>query len=87
MKAFVTYTLLRLGLFVACYAVFGGVYVALVGKTGALLWSFIAAVVVSSLLSLKLLASQRESLARVVQGRAARASESFEKRRAREDVD
>ncbi len=88
MKAFVIYTVLRLGLFVACYAVFGGVYVALVGKTGAgLVVPFIAAVVVSSLLSLKLLAPQRERFAAVVQRRASRASENFEKRKAREDVD
>jgi membrane protein implicated in regulation of membrane protease activity len=86
-KAFVIYTAMRLGLFVACYAVFGAAYVAALGKTGALLWPFIAAVVVSSLLSLKLLAPQRERFARVVETRAARASENFEKRRAKEDVD
>ena len=88
-KAFVIYTVLRLGLFVACYVVFGLVYVALVDASGLLAWAppFIAAVIVSSLLSLKLLAPQREQFARAVQDRAARTSASFEKRRAKEDVD
>jgi hypothetical protein len=86
-KAFAIYTVLRLALFVACYAVFGLVYVALVGKTGALLWPFIAAVIVSSLLSLKLLAPQREQFARAVENRAAKTSANFEKRKAKEDVD
>ena len=87
MKAFAIYTALRLALFVACYAVLGGLYVAVFGKTGALLWPFIAAIVVSSLLSLKLLAPQRERFAQVVEARATKATTNFEKRRAREDAD
>ncbi len=87
MKAFAIYTGLRLALFVACYAAFGGLYVAVFGTTGALLWPFIAAILVSSLLSLRLLAPQRERFAQVVEARATKATTSFEKRRAREDVD
>ena len=86
-KAFVVYTALRLLLFVACYAVFGAAYVAIFGKTGALVWPFIAAVLVSSGLSLKFLAPQRERFAQHVQARADRATANFEKRRAKEDVD
>jgi hypothetical protein len=87
-KAFVIYTAMRLALFVVCYAVLGGLYLAVFGETdGALLWPFIAAVVVSSLLSLRLLAPQRERFAQVVEARATKATTNFEKRRAREDVD
>jgi Protein of unknown function (DUF4229) len=86
-KAFVIYTAMRLALFVACYAAFGGLYLAAFGRTGALVWPFIAAIVVSSLLSLKLLAPQRERFAQVVEARATKATTNFEKRRAREDVE
>jgi uncharacterized protein DUF4229 len=86
-KAFAIYTAMRLALFVACYAAFGGLYYAAFGRTGALVWPFLAAIVVSSLLSLKLLAPQRERFAEIVEARATRASANFEKRRAREDAD
>jgi hypothetical protein len=86
-KAFVIYTAMRLALFVACYAAFGGLYLAAFGRTGALVWPFIAAVIVSSVLSLKLLAPQRERFAQVVEARATRATTNFEKRRAAEDAD
>ena len=52
-----------------------------------LLVPFLAAVLISALLSLKLLAPQRERFAAVVQARAERASARFEERKAREDVD
>lgn len=88
MKDFVIYTALRLGLFVACYSVFAGVWVAVGGADGAaFLWPFVAAVVVSSLLSLKLLKGPRERFARRVETRAARATQRFEEMRAKEDVD
>ena len=86
-KAFAVYTALRLGMFVACYAGFGAAYIAIFGKTGALVWPFIAAVLVSSALSLKFLGPQRERFAQHVQARAERATANFEKRRAKEDVD
>lgn len=87
MKAFAIYTVLRLAIFVACYAVFGTLYVLVWGKGGALVWPFLAAIVVSSLLSLKFLAPQRQRFADQVQARAERATAKFEERRAREDVD
>lgn len=84
-KAFAIYTMLRLGLFVACYAVLGWVYIGFFGRSGALLWPFLAAVVLSSILSYRLLAPQRERFAAVVQARAERASSRFEQQRAKED--
>ena len=87
MKEFAIYTALRLAIFVGCYAALGWLYVGIFGKTGALVWPFLAAIVVSSLLSLKFLAPQRERFASVVQARAERASARFEERRAREDQD
>ncbi len=87
MKAFVIYTGLRLALFVATYIVLGGLYLLLIGQTGSLVWPFLAAVVVSSLLSLKYLAPQREAFAAVVDARAHKAAARFEERKAREDVD
>ncbi len=86
-KPFVIYTVLRLGLFVLCYVVLGSVWLLVVGQSGALLWPFLAAIVLSSALSLKFLAPQRERFADVVQARAERATARFEERRAREDVD
>ena len=87
MKAFVIYTALRLLLFVSTYALFGGLWVLFAGKGGLLLMPFLLAVIVSSLLSLKLLAPQRERFAAVVEARAQRASQRFEERKAREDTD
>ncbi|MET0997470.1 MAG: DUF4229 domain-containing protein [Marmoricola sp.] len=87
MKAFAIYTGLRLALFLACYVVLGGLYFLAFGSESVLLWPFLAAVVVSSLLSLKYLAPQREAFAAVVDARAHKAAARFEERRAREDVD
>ncbi len=86
-KAFAIYTVLRLAIFVVCYAALGGLYVLAFGTTGSLVWPFLAAIIVSSLISLRFLAPQRERFAAVVEARAARASARFEERRAREDVD
>jgi hypothetical protein len=86
-KAFAIYTALRLAMFVGCYALFGWLYVMLIGKTGALVWPFLAAIVVSSLLSLKYLAPQRQRFADVVQTRAEKATSRFEEMRAKEDED
>jgi hypothetical protein len=86
MKAFVSYTVLRLLLFVTTYAVVAGLWVLVFGQQGVLLVPFLAAIVISSLLSLKLLAPQRDRFAAVVEARAQRASRKFEERRAREDA-
>ncbi len=86
-KEFAVYTALRLGLFVVCYAVLGGLYLLLFGSQGVVLWPFLLAVVVSSVLSVTLLRRQREAFALRVQQRADRAAARFEERRSREDVD
>jgi hypothetical protein len=85
MKAFAIYTVLRLLLFVSTYAVVAGVWVLVFSMDGVLLVPFLAAVILSSLLSLKLLAPQRERFAQVVEARAQRATRRFEERRSRED--
>ncbi|MET0997748.1 MAG: DUF4229 domain-containing protein [Marmoricola sp.] len=87
MKAFVIYTVLRLSLFVGCYVLIGGLWALFFDTKGLLLVPFLAAVIVSSLLSLKLLAPQRARFAAVVEARAQRASQRFEERKAREDTD
>jgi len=84
-KEFVVYTLLRLLLFVTTFAVFAGLWWLIFGERGVLLVPFLAAIVVSSLLSLGLLAPQRERFAAVVQARAERATRKFEEIKSRED--
>ncbi len=87
MKAFVIYTGLRLALFLVCYILLGGLYLLVIGQTVSVVWPFIAAVLVSWVLSLKYLAPQREAFAAVVDARAHKAAARFEERKAREDVD
>jgi hypothetical protein len=84
-KAFAIYTLLRLGLFITSYAVLAWLWVVAFGEDGMLLVPLIGAVIVSSLLSLKLLAPQRERFAAVIAARAERASTKFDEMRSRED--
>lgn len=86
-KEFAVYTGLRLGLFVVCYAVLGGLYLLLFGERGLVIWPFLLAAVVSSVLSVTLLKRQREAFALRVQQRADRAAARFEARRSREDAD
>jgi uncharacterized membrane protein len=85
-KEFVVYTLLRLVLFGAAFAVVAGVWLA-VSDTVPVMWVLVIAVVVSGVASYFLLNRPRESFAQRVDERARRASEAFETRRAREDVD
>jgi len=86
-KPFLIYTALRLLLFVATYAVLALLWAAAFGRDGLLLVPFLAAVIISAVLSLKLLAPQRERFAAVVQARAERASRRFQEKRSKEDVD
>lgn len=88
MKHFLIYTLARLALLIACYAVFAFIWLAIFkDEQGLLIWPFIAAVIVSSLLSLKYLSGPRERFAASVQARAERASRNFEERKSREDAE
>ena len=86
-KPFLVYTALRLLLFVVTYVVLAGIWVLAFGQAGLLLIPFLASVLISAVLSLKLLAPQRERFAAVVQARAERASQRFEEQRSKEDVD
>jgi hypothetical protein len=90
-KPFLVYTLLRLGLFVLTYAVLITAVLVVSGdSTPSATTSFIAllaAAVISSMLSIKLLAGPRERLAESVEARASRAKAKFEEIRSREDVD
>jgi hypothetical protein len=84
-KEFATYTVLRLLLFVATYAVLAALWAVVFGKGGVLLVPFLAAIIISSVLSLRLLAPQRERFAAVVEARATRATQKFEELKSRED--
>ncbi|MCZ4498578.1 MAG: hypothetical protein JWQ74_1131 [Marmoricola sp.] len=82
------YTVLRLALFVVCWAAIAGVATLVFDDSTAVgIWSFIAGAVVSSALSLKFLAKPRERFARSVEARAARASARFEQIKTSEDAD
>ena len=86
MKEFVVYTLARIGLFVASYAVIAGVYLLVTGgDTLPLLWPLLLAAVVSAVSSYYMLRGQRERFAAVIQRRAEAASQRFEASRAKED--
>jgi hypothetical protein len=86
-KPFLIYSALRLLLFVTTYAVLAGIWALAFGRDGLLLVPFLAAVIISAMLSLKLLGTQRERFAAVVQARAERVSRRFEEQRSKEDVD
>jgi len=85
-KEFVVYTLARLGLFVASYAVIAGIYLLVTGgDTLPLLWPLLLAAVVSAVASYVMLRGQRDRFAAVVQRRAEAATRRFEASRAKED--
>jgi len=86
-RPFLIYTALRLLLFVTTYAVLAGLWALAFGRDGLLLVPFLAAVIISAMLSLKLLGTQRERFAAVVQARAERVSRRFEEQKSKEDVD
>jgi hypothetical protein len=87
-KHFVVYTVLRFGLFLATAAVLSTITVLIFGQSpGVWFASLLGAAIISSLLSLKLLAGPRERLAESVEARAAAAKAKFEEIRSREDVD
>jgi len=85
-KEFVVYTLARVGLFVASFAVILGVWVVVTG-TYAVLWSVVLAAVVSAVASYYLLQGPRQRFAAKVDERARRAAQRFEEARAKEDHD
>lgn len=86
MKPFLVYTGLRIGLFVLVWVVLIGIASAFGADRSAAIWLLIAALVISSVLSLRLLERQREALAQHVQARAERATARFEQLKAKEDA-
>jgi len=87
-KHFLVYTLLRFALFVATYAVLSAIAALVFGReTEVFFVTLLLAAVVSSALSLRLLAGPRERFAQSVEARASRARGKFEEMRSREDVD
>ncbi|MEO6471305.1 MAG: DUF4229 domain-containing protein [Aeromicrobium sp.] len=88
MKPFLTYTLARLGLFVAAYALVWGVssfWLDFSSITN--LWVMLIALVVSAIASIILLGRLRDNLASNVHERASRMSQRIEESRSAEDVD
>ncbi len=88
MSTFWKYTLARLGMFVACFAV---VYVVLslfiASDEAMVLLAALVALVVSALLSFFVLRGLRDELARQVADRAAGVTRRIEESRRAEDVD
>ena len=86
MKEFAVYTLARIGLFLASWAVFAGLATVVFGAPY-VVWTLLAAAVVSAVASYYLLKGPRERFAARVDARARKAAAAFEERRAREDQD
>ena len=88
MKPFVTYTLARLGLFVASYAVVwlvSSIWLDFSAITN--LWVMLIALVVSAIAAMILLGGLRQQLAQSVHDRASRMTQRIEESRSAEDVD
>lgn len=88
MKEFAIYTLARIGLFVASYAVIAGVWTLASGSSSVpILWPLLLAAVVSAVASFYLLRGPRERFAARVDARASAAARRFEEVRSKEDRD
>lgn len=88
MKEFAVYTVARIALFVASYAVIAGAYVLVSGTNSVpLVWPLLLAAVVSAVASLYLLKGPRARFAARVEERASNISRRFEEARAKEDQD
>lgn len=71
MKEFAVYTLSRIGLFVAAYAIVVGVYLLVTGGDSVpMLWPVVVAALLSSVASVRMLRRQRERFAASVERRA-----------------
>jgi len=86
MKEFVVYTAMRLGLFLATWAILVGISLLATDSASAGL-TFVVALVISGIASYWVLRRPREAFARRVEARASVATARFEERRSREDVD
>jgi hypothetical protein len=87
-KDFATYTVARIGLFVASYAVVAGVYMLVTQSDSVpILWPLLLAAVLSAVGSYYLLRGPRERFAARVDARASAAARRFEEVRSKEDRD
>jgi len=87
-KEFALYTLARLGLFAASYALVVGIYLVVAGGHQVpVLWPLLLAAVISSVASATMLKGLRARFAAVIDRRARAASSRFEEIRAKEDTD
>jgi hypothetical protein len=87
-KEFAVYTVARLALFVASYAVIAAAYMLVRGTSSVpLVWPVLLAAVVSAVASLYLLKGPRARFAARVEARASSMSRRFEEARAKEDQD
>ena len=88
MKAFVTYTLARLGLFLGAYALLWAIaWFWLEFTTLTNLLVMFLALVISAVAAIFLLGGLRDNLARNIEQRADRMSKRIEESRSAEDVD
>ena len=88
MKPFVIYTLARLGLFVASYAVVWLVVSIWLNFSAiANLWVLLIALLVSAVAAMFVLGGLRQKFAQSVQDRASRMTQRIEESRSAEDVD
>ena len=88
MKDFAIYTVARIGLFVASYAVIAGVWMLASGSSSVpILWPLLLAAVMSAVASFYLLRGRRARFAARVDARASAAVRRFEEVRAKEDQD
>jgi mannitol-specific phosphotransferase system IIBC component len=84
-KEFLVYTGLRLALFLGSLGIVVGLWAMATGGRIHLLWSVVAAFLISGIASYFLLDRQRAAFAQRVEERAARATAAFDARKARED--
>lgn len=84
MKEFVVYTLLRIVVFAATFAIVAGIWLLVAGNLD-WLWTVVIAFLVSGVASYTLLNKQRMAFAERVDERAQRATAAFEAMRAKED--
>ncbi len=88
MKAFWTYTLARLGVFAVCFVIVWSIsQIWLESTTVANIWVLLISLVLSSVISVFLLAGLRDKLAQNVHERATRMTERIEESRRAEDID
>lgn len=87
MKPVLTYTLLRIALFLVCFVVIGAIAKTFLTGQGPLIAALIGGAVVSSALSLKFLNGPREEMARRLEARMDAAKQKLEDVRSKEDDD